>query len=178
MRLAFSFAVTSALAAFVPATNGYAQSPAIGAWITTVTRETSVAQTHPGWTTNVAAISSDQITTGSIARTDASRHLPGPRVTGQGHALAGKASYYWQDQMTATGGRFDKHALTAAHRTLPFGTRVRVTRADNGKNVIVRINDRGPFKPGRIIDLSQRAAEVIGMTARGVASVKLEVLGK
>ena len=80
--------------------------------------------------------------------------------------------------MTATGERFDKRAMTAAHKTLPFGTRVRVTRADTGKSVVVRINDRGPFKPGRIIDLSEKAAEDLGMTRAGVTPVKLEVLGR
>ena len=80
--------------------------------------------------------------------------------------------------MTATGERFNKRAMTAAHKTLPFGTRVRVTRADTGKSVIVRINDRGPFKPGRIIDLSEKAAEDLGMTGLGVMPVRLEVLGK
>lgn len=101
-----------------------------------------------------------------------------PKLTGRTHALEGIASYYWQDQMTATGERFDKRALTAAHRTLPFGTQVRVTRPDTGSSVVVRINDRGPFKPGRVIDLSERAAEEIGMTGRGLTTVKLEVLGK
>lgn len=80
--------------------------------------------------------------------------------------------------MTATGERFNKRAMTAAHKTLPFGTRVRVTRADTGKSVVVRINDRGPFKPGRIIDLSEKAAEDLGMTGKGVTPVKLEVLGQ
>ena len=75
-------------------------------------------------------------------------------------------------------GWVDKRALTAAHRTLPFGTRVKVTRFDTGDSVVVRINDRGPFKPGRVIDLSERAAEEISMTGRGLANVKLEVLGK
>lgn len=100
------------------------------------------------------------------------------RLTGKGHALEGIASYYWQGQMTATGERFDPTQLTAAHKTLPFGTRVRVTRVDTGTSVIVRINDRGPFKPGRVIDLSKRAAEEIGMTDQGLSKVKLEVLGK
>ncbi|NOT72758.1 MAG: septal ring lytic transglycosylase RlpA family protein [Hyphomicrobium sp.] len=80
--------------------------------------------------------------------------------------------------MTATGERFNKRDLTAAHKTLPFGTRVRVTRLDTGANVVVRINDRGPFKPGRIIDLSERAAETLKMTGVGTTPVKLEVLGK
>ncbi len=78
--------------------------------------------------------------------------------------------------MTASGERFDKTAMTAAHRTLPFGTRVKVTRADTGKSVVVRINDRGPFTKGRIIDLSEKAAKELRMTGRGTAPVKLEVL--
>lgn len=100
------------------------------------------------------------------------------RLTGKGHALNGIASYYWQDQMTATGERFDPSQLTAAHKTLPFGTRVRVTRLDTGSSVVVRINDRGPYKPGRVIDLSKRAAEEIGMTGMGLSKVKIDVLGK
>ncbi len=80
--------------------------------------------------------------------------------------------------MTATGERFDKRALTAAHKTLPFGTRVRVTRVDTGTSVVVRINDRGPYKPGRIIDLSEGAAEAVGMTGVGITPVRLEVLGQ
>jgi len=106
------------------------------------------------------------------------RPAAGPRLTGKSHALEGVASYYWQGQMTATGERFDPTRLTAAHKTLPFGTRVRVTRVDTGSSVVVRINDRGPFKPGRVIDLSKRAAEEIGMTGKGLSKVKLEVLGK
>jgi rare lipoprotein A len=92
------------------------------------------------------------------------------------HELRGIASYYWQEQKTASGERFDKYALTAAHRTLPFGTRVRVTNRNNGKSVIVRINDRGPFKPGRVIDLSLAAAGAIGMRSLGLAPVAVEVL--
>lgn len=99
-----------------------------------------------------------------------------PRLTGRGHLLSGAASYYWQGQMTASGERFDKTAMTAAHRTLPFGTRVKVTRADTGKSVVVRINDRGPFTKGRVIDLSEKAAQELRMTGRGTAPVKIEVL--
>ncbi len=80
--------------------------------------------------------------------------------------------------MTATGEHFNKRAMTAAHKTLPFGTRVKVTRVDTGNSVVVRINDRGPYKPGRIIDLSEKAAETLGMTSAGVSPVRLEVLGQ
>lgn len=78
--------------------------------------------------------------------------------------------------MTATGERFDKTQLTAAHKTLPFGTRVKVTNLANGRTVVVRINDRGPFKPGRIIDLSEAAAREIDMTAKGLTQVALDVV--
>lgn len=93
-------------------------------------------------------------------------------------ASGGMASYYWQGQMTASGARFNPGALTAAHRTLPFGTRVRVTNRSNGRSVIVTINDRGPFVGGRVIDLSRAAAQAISMTGAGVAPVSLEVLGR
>ena len=91
----------------------------------------------------------------------------------------GIASFYWQDQKTANGEQFRKHGLTAAHRTLPFGTLVRVTRLSNGKKVTVRINDRGPFVKGRIIDLSLGAANKIGLNKKtGLTKVKIEVVGK
>ena len=74
------------------------------------------------------------------------------------------------------GERFDPRALTAAHPELPFGTRVRVTNLDNGRSITVRINDRGPFAGGRIVDLSWGAARALDMLRRGVARVRLEVL--
>lgn len=92
--------------------------------------------------------------------------------------ILGIASFYWQGQRTATGERYNPHGLTAAHRSLPFGTRVRVTNKNNGRSVIVRINDRGPFIRGRVIDLSLGAAKAIGMVGRGLAPVKVEVLGR
>lgn len=95
-----------------------------------------------------------------------------------GGSSSGMASYYWQGQMTASGTRFNPGALTAAHRSLPFGTRVRVTNRSNGRSVVVVINDRGPFVGGRIIDLSRAAAQAISMTGAGVAPVSLEVLGR
>ncbi|KLE33574.1 septal ring lytic transglycosylase RlpA family protein [Aurantiacibacter gangjinensis] len=91
----------------------------------------------------------------------------------------GMASYYgrrFHGRPTANGERFDMHAMTAAHRTLPFGSMVRVTNTRNGQSVVVRINDRGPFIRGRTIDLSRGAAEQIGMVSAGHASVELELL--
>ena len=88
----------------------------------------------------------------------------------------GQASYYGYGagSQTASGARFNPNAMTAAHRTLPFGTKVRVTNKRNGKTVVVTINDRGPFIRGRIIDLSTAAAGVIGMRSSGVAPVLVE----
>lgn len=88
----------------------------------------------------------------------------------------GMASYYWQPQRLASGGVFNPNALTAAHKTLPFGTRVLVTNKRNGRSVTVIINDRGPFVKGRIIDLSKAAALEIGMISSGVAPVSVSVL--
>jgi rare lipoprotein A len=93
---------------------------------------------------------------------------------------AGLASYYRNADdggvRTASGEDFNERALTAAHRTLPFGTRVRVTNLASGRSVTVRINDRGPFIDGRVIDVSQAAAEELRMVGRGVTKVKLDVV--
>jgi rare lipoprotein A len=94
---------------------------------------------------------------------------------------AGAASWYGQKfhgRRTASGERFDMNGLTAAHRTLPFGTQVRVTNPRNGRSVVVRINDRGPAARSRVIDLSRGAAETVGIVRSGVAPVTLEVLGR
>ncbi len=98
------------------------------------------------------------------------------RRTGSG--LIGLASYYQRGQRVASGGYFNPSAMTAAHRTLPFGTRVRVTHQASGRIVDVHINDRGPFIAGRIIDLSKAAAHVIGLTASGIARVSITILGR
>ncbi|MFO8153487.1 septal ring lytic transglycosylase RlpA family protein [Thioalkalivibrio sp.] len=103
----------------------------------------------------------------------------GQAVVVPGHTEAGIASYYhdrFHGRMTASGERFDQGALTAAHRTLPFGTTVRVTRKDNGTSVVVRINDRGPFRTERIIDLSRTAAGRLGMLDSGLVQVSVEVI--
>jgi len=91
------------------------------------------------------------------------------------YATEGLASYYWQGKSTASGETFDPRAMTAAHKTLAFGTQVRVTHLGNGRSVLVRINDRGPFKPGRIIDLSDAAADALGMRAQGLARVRIDI---
>lgn len=91
----------------------------------------------------------------------------------------GVASFYgkrFHGRPTASGERFDMNAMTAAHRTLPFGTHVRVTNPRNGRSVTVRINDRGPFSRGRTIDVSRRAAHELGFVGHGHAEVELEVI--
>lgn len=92
--------------------------------------------------------------------------------------VKGWASWYgpgFQGNSTASGEPFNQYAMTAAHRTLPFGTKVRVTNLDNGRSVVVRINDRGPFSSGRVLDLSRQAAQVIGVVNSGVAPVRIDV---
>jgi rare lipoprotein A len=93
--------------------------------------------------------------------------------------IRGMASFYgsrFQGKTTASGEVFDKDALTAAHRTLPFGTRLKVKNIENGKSVVVRINDRGPFVKGRVLDLSKEAARQLGILVDGVVQVEAEVL--
>ena len=92
-------------------------------------------------------------------------------------AAEGLASWYgpgFAGKRTASGERFDPHELTCAHRTLPFGTRLKVTNLENGRSVVVRVNDRGPYAGGRVLDLSREAARRIGLLGKGVARVRYE----
>jgi rare lipoprotein A len=91
-------------------------------------------------------------------------------------ASQGLASFYTEGTQTANGEKFDTNELTAAHRTLPFGTRLRVTSVATGRSVTVRVNDRGPFVPGRVVDVSYSAARTLGMVGGGIAKVKLDVV--
>ncbi|HEX5842497.1 MAG TPA: septal ring lytic transglycosylase RlpA family protein [Pseudomonas sp.] len=103
------------------------------------------------------------------------------QVAPDGYRAEGKASYYGarhHGNKTASGERFDQNALTAAHRNLPFGSLVRVTNLRNDKSVVVRINDRGPYSKGRIIDLSHKAAAQIDMLRAGVVPVRVEQLAE
>lgn len=96
-----------------------------------------------------------------------------------GYSESGMASYYGNEfhgRKTANGERFDQSKLTAAHKQLPFGTRVRVVNTSNGRSVVVRVNDRGPFVKGRIIDLSRSAFTTIASTNAGVIPVRIVVL--
>src|SRR5882672_2619328 len=91
-------------------------------------------------------------------------------------ASHGLASFYTEGTRTASGERFDTHDLTAAHPTLPFGTKLRVTNVTSGQSVTVRVNDRGPYVRGRVVDVSHSAADALGMVGKGLANVKLEVV--
>jgi rare lipoprotein A len=99
------------------------------------------------------------------------RHAPDTRTASQGIA-----SFYTEGTETASGEKFDTHDLTAAHPTLPFGTRLRVTNVSSGQSVTVRVNDRGPYVQGRVVDVSHSAADALGMVGKGLANVKLEVV--
>jgi rare lipoprotein A len=91
-------------------------------------------------------------------------------------ASHGVASYYTEGTKTASGERFNTLEMTAAHPTLPFGTKLRVTNVDSGRSVTVRVNDRGPYVQGRVVDVSYSAADALGMVGKGVAKVKLDVV--
>src|SRR5258708_7091175 len=117
--------------------------------------------------------------TTSIARrvAVAKKHTPFAKNAAETQVAShGLASFYTEGTQTASGERFDTNELTAAHRTLPFGTRLRVTNVATGRSVTVRVNDRGPFIPGRDVDVSYSAAETLGMVGRGIAKVKLDVV--
>jgi len=138
----------------------------------------------------VANSRSELLTTGQSAATDDNRvasvvrirHVAVHRDTTELHLTKaedssfGVASFYMEGTKTASGEKFDPHELTAASPSLPFGTRVRVTNVSNGRSVVVRVNDRGPFVAGRVVDVSYSAAETLGMVERGTAKVKLDVV--
>jgi rare lipoprotein A len=108
----------------------------------------------------------------------AKRHTPfaGRDAAGTRVASSGMASFYTEGTRTASGEKFNALELTAAHPTLPFGTKLRVTNVTTGRAVTVRVNDRGPYVAGRVVDVSYSAADALGMVGRGVAKVKLDVV--
>jgi len=107
----------------------------------------------------------------SMAERYASAHADSRKTSSYG-----LASFYGEGLRTASGEMFNPNELTAAHPTLPFGTRLRVTNVTNGRSVVVRVNDRGPFVPGRVVDVSHSAAETLGMIGSGTAKVKVDVV--
>jgi rare lipoprotein A len=116
---------------------------------------------------------------GALVSSPAIAQTPPPST--KSDAMEGLAAYYsnrLDGRKTASGQIFDQSALTAAHPTLPFGTKVKVTNTKNGRSVVVRINDRGPTQPGRVIDLSRAAAGKLAMLRAGLVPVKLEVVAE
>jgi len=112
------------------------------------------------------------------ASSAAAAAAPAARADGAETGLAAVYSDRLQGRKTASGERYDRSRLTAAHKTLPFGTKLKVTHAHNGKSVVVRVNDRGPTQAGRILDLSPAAARALGIRANGMAEVSAEVVGE
>ena len=103
-----------------------------------------------------------------------------PLLSAHGFREEGVASWYgpgFHGKLTANGERYDMHSMTAAHKLLPFGTKLKVTNKSNGRSIVVRVNDRGPFVADRVIDLTRTGAEQIGMLAKGTAPVVLESVG-
>ena len=137
------------------------------------------AQQPPPMVTNVNRPAAHDGARKAVARhrvPAASERQTASAAAPKGSAGYGLASFYSYDPHTASGEKFNKNELTAAHRTLPFGTRLRVTDVDTGRSVTVRVNDRGPFVRGRVVDVSASAAETLGITGKGVAKVKVDVV--
>lgn len=123
------------------------------------------------WTSDARPVTHRRVAIRAIKHNPYKRIVHAPSATSYG-----VASFYSEEQMTANGEKFNPKALTAAHPSLPFGTRLRVTNLATGRFVTVRINDRGPYVPGRVVDLSSSAAESLGIAERGIAKVKLDVV--
>ncbi|MHC2334964.1 septal ring lytic transglycosylase RlpA family protein [Bradyrhizobium sp. USDA 4454] len=151
-----------------------AASLAACAQSTVVSQRSQALASRPASTEPVRAASSATRTHVATARKHApyaSRKRADTRI-----ASRGMASFYSDEQETASGEKFDGRELTAAHPTLPFGTKLRVTDVNTGRSVTVRVNDRGPYVPGRIVDVSHSAAQSLGMIGKGVANVRLDVV--
>src|SRR5690606_21340032 len=145
------------------------------------TVRTAPARAHRSrWSTKLAQAGSTQRKVKRARRTTKKRRRATKSVP-VGKPISGLAHHYWQPQRVAPRGGVNpqgRTAMTAAHTTLPFGTRVRVTNKRNGRSVDVTINDRGPSVAGRIIDLSDAAAGAIGMKRAGVVPVEVKVVGR
>jgi rare lipoprotein A len=144
-------------------------------------RSSVVSQRSEFRQTREASIERDRSTSPVVKRrvaavkkhTPFASHKPAPDTK---TASQGVASFYTEGTTTANGEKFDTNDLTAAHPTLPFGTRLRVTNVASGQSVTVRVNDRGPYVQGRVVDVSHSAADALGMVGKGVANVRLEVV--
>ena len=153
---------------------------ALGAASLAACAQSSVVTRHSG-----VAGSSRQASLEHRRVASARKHTPfarhdnpaGTKTASRGVAASqGVASFYTEGSRTASGEKFDPHELTAAHPTLPFGTKLRVTNVASGRSVTVRVNDRGPYVRGRVVDVSYSAADALGMVGKGVAKVRLDVV--
>jgi len=143
--------------------------------------QTTVSQKSELRTSRVASLDHDRTASPMIRKRVAAvrRHtrLASRRDAGDiKTASHGVASFYTEGTKTASGERFNTMEMTAAHPTLPFGTKLRVTDVGSGKSVTVRVNDRGPYVAGRVVDVSYSAANALGMVGKGVTNVKLDVV--
>jgi len=129
--------------------------------------------------TATASLERDRSNSSVTTRRAVKKHTPlAPHrdAAGSKGASQGIASFYTEGTKTASGEKFNTHDLTAAHPTLPFGTRLRVTNVATGRAVTVRVNDRGPYVQGRVVDVSYSAANALGMVGKGLADVRLDVV--
>jgi len=158
----FALALTSAtLAACAQSSTVNNKSELLAA-----TRQASLNETH-----KASSATNGRVTVRSPTPFESDRHAAATKVTSNG-----LASFYSEGTRTASGEQFNPNELTAAHPNLPFGTKLRVTDVATGRSVVVRVNDRGPFVPGRVVDVSYSAAAALGIVGRGTAQVKLDVV--
>ncbi len=165
------------------ATPAAAYEPTNGEWLSGVGQSTTTApsrarRTNRATRQRAQSVAASEQSDRPHPRRGTRRQAAPASLTGGSGFGSGIASYYWQPQRVASGGWFNPNAMTAAHKTLPFGTRVRVTNLNNGRSVTVTINDRGPYIRGRVIDLSRAAASAVGMTGSGIARVSMSIVGR
>jgi rare lipoprotein A len=153
----------------VHTSRSYQAAPNRQAWLPTIEKR------HRGVSATTESVTHGASVGQAWLPTVERRHHTDP-VTLPNVAPVGVASFYTEGVRTASGERLNPNALTAAHPSLPFGTRLRITTVASGRSVVVRVNDRGPFVKGRAVDVSYSAAKELGMTERGVAKVKMEVV--
>ena len=156
---------------------------ALGAASLAACAQSSVVTKNSGFVSSSRQASLERNRTASFTTNrrvaSAKKHTPFARrnnAAGTQTASQGVASFYTEGAQTASGEKFNTHELTAAHPTLPFGTKLRVTNVASGRSVTVRVNDRGPYVAGRVVDVSYSAADALGMVGKGIAKVKLDVV--
>ncbi len=175
---------TQCWATLVPAAANVIRLLAVGvaaASLAACAQSSVVSQKSEIRASRVASLDHDRTTSPMIKRRVAAvrKRAPFAPRRDAGDTIAdshGVASFYTEGTKTASGEKFNTMEMTAAHPTLPFGTKLRVTDVSSGKSVTVRVNDRGPYVQGRVVDVSYSAANALGMVGKGVANVKLDVV--